>query len=178
MPRSFRPTPLIVYRAFLLVEIGLGRRITINVPTTDLPLLGLRLTMVSIPSGRERLPPLHRHASRAAGPSPDQPPTASHGLSSTGADPLFRVSPPISRFLAFDRLSRSGVRLVRAYSAFALFASVRRFPLTEGVRPSLHHHDPMPFSQESRSGRRLAQALRAARRKRPYVGPDVGSTVE
>jgi hypothetical protein len=38
--------PFIVYRAFVLVKIGLRRPATINVQTTDLPLVGFCLLMV------------------------------------------------------------------------------------------------------------------------------------
>jgi hypothetical protein len=38
--------PFVVYRAFVIVEIGPRHPVTINVQMTDLPLLGFRLLMV------------------------------------------------------------------------------------------------------------------------------------
>jgi hypothetical protein len=38
--------PFFVFRAFVLVEIGLRHQATINVQMTDLSLLGFRLLMV------------------------------------------------------------------------------------------------------------------------------------
>jgi hypothetical protein len=38
--------PFVVYRASVLVKIGLRRPVTINVQMTDLPLMGFRLLMV------------------------------------------------------------------------------------------------------------------------------------
>jgi hypothetical protein len=42
--------PFIVFRAFVLVEIGLSHKATINVDVTDLSLLGFRLLTVFTPA--------------------------------------------------------------------------------------------------------------------------------
>jgi len=58
-----------------------------------------------------------RHALLAGGLSPDPRPTTFHGLPHTQADSLSRGNLPISRFLAFDCLFRSGDHPALAYLA-------------------------------------------------------------
>jgi hypothetical protein len=110
---------LIAYRAFVLVEIDLRHRSMINDPMTDLSLLRFCLLMVSTPARWRGFRPstvtLHEQSVRR---QIDHPPRFT-AAQLTGAGPLSPEDPPISRFLAFDRLPSSGSAPVLAYSACA-----------------------------------------------------------
>jgi len=56
------PPSLFVFRAFVRERVGPHHQVTINVPTTDLPLLGFLLLMVCTVHRQAGLPPRDRHA--------------------------------------------------------------------------------------------------------------------
>ena len=108
LPRMPGREPLVAFRASSRSRIGPHHQHTINVLTTDLPLLSFHLLMVRLPHAPGPSGSNTVFASRPPGPLPDPMAAALHGLPRVGAAPLSPVEPTISRFSAFGRPSCYG----------------------------------------------------------------------
>jgi hypothetical protein len=90
----------VVFRAFVRVKIGFRHQAMLVAMTTNLPLLGFCLLMVSPPADIPGFRLDSRHASQAATLSPDRLLVAFHGFLAARVGSLSQESSPITRFLA------------------------------------------------------------------------------
>src|SRR5262245_22537574 len=107
-----------------------------------------------------RLPPRNRHASRAAGPSPDRPPTTLHGPATHESEPSVARGPSHLKVSRLRPTAQYGCCPGVGLFGLRLFTSTRRSPSRSPCVPL--HTVTAPCLSAWRAGR-VGELLRALR---------------